>query len=156
MAGRTDATILAPPPHTIAVTSGNRVLADMGEMSATLTHSTLNIRGGYLRENRDVVKRFLRAYSEAIHVIKTDRNKTIDIFAKRMRIDDPETVQSTYDYFAPRFSFPPRVNLEGIRDTLDFYAERNPDFKNHKPQEFIDHSLLDELEKEGFFKKFGQ
>jgi NitT/TauT family transport system substrate-binding protein len=156
MAGRTDATILSPPHLTIAVKSGYRVLADMGEMSTTFSQSTLNIRGGYLRENRDVVKRFLRAYSEAIHVIKTDRNKTIDIFAKRMRIDDPETVQSTYDYFAPRFSFPPRVNLEGIRDTLDFYAERNPDFKNHKPQEFIDHSLLDELEKEGFFKKFGQ
>jgi NitT/TauT family transport system substrate-binding protein len=156
MAGRTDATILSPPHLTIAVKSGYRVLADMGEMSATFSQSTLNIRGGYLRENRDVVKRFLRAYSEAIHVIKTDRKKTIDIFAKRMRIDDPETVQSTYDYFAPRFSFPPRVNLEGIRDTLDFYAERNPDFKNHKPQEFIDHSLLDELEKEGFFKKFGQ
>jgi len=155
MAGRTDATILSPPHLTIAVKAGYRVLADMGEMSANFSQSTLNIRGGYLRENREVVKRFLRAYSEAIHVIKTDRRKTIDIFAKRMRIDDPETVQSTYDYFAPRFSFPPRVSVEGIRDTLDFYAERNPDFKNHKPQEFIDHSLLDELEKEGFFKKFG-
>jgi NitT/TauT family transport system substrate-binding protein len=155
MAGRTDATILSPPHLTIALKAGYRVLADMGEMSANFPQSTLNVRGGYLRENRDVIKRFLRAYSEAIHVIKTDRKKTIDIFAKRMRIDDPDTVQSTYDYFAPRFSFPPRVNLEGIRDTLEFYAERNPDFKNHKPQAFIDHSLLDELEKEGFFKKFG-
>ena len=36
------------------------------------------------------------------------------------------------------------------------YAEQNPDFKNRKPEEFIDHSLLDELEKEGFFKKLGQ
>jgi NitT/TauT family transport system substrate-binding protein len=155
MAGRTDATILSPPHLTIALKAGYRVLADMGEMSANFPQSTLNVRGGYLRENRDVIKRFLRAYSEAIHVIKTDRKKTIDIFAKRMRIDDPDTVQSTYDYFAPRFSFPPRVNLEGIRDTLEFYAERNPEFKNHKPQAFIDHSLLDELEKEGFFKKFG-
>jgi hypothetical protein len=47
------------------------------------------------------------------------------------------------------------VDLNGVRDTLNFYAEQNPEFKNRKPEEFIDHSLLDELEKEGFFKKLG-
>jgi hypothetical protein len=72
-----------------------------------------------------------------------------------MRVDDPETVRSTYEYFAPRFSQPPRVNLSGVRDTLSFYAGQNADFKNRKPEEFVDHSLLDELEKEGFFKKLG-
>ncbi|MDH3444172.1 MAG: ABC transporter substrate-binding protein [Deltaproteobacteria bacterium] len=155
MAGRSDATILSPPHLTIAVQKGYRVLADMGEMSTNFAQSTLNVKGSYLREDHDRAKRFLRAYAEAIHVIRTDRKNTIDIFAKRMRIDEPETLKSTYDYFAPRFSFPPRVNLDGIRDTLNFYAERNPDFKNHKAEEFVDHSILDELEKEGFFKKFG-
>jgi hypothetical protein len=101
------------------------------------------------------VKRFLRAYSEAIYVLKTQRDKTINIFAKRMRIDDPETLRTTYEYFAPRFSFPPRINLDGVRDTLNFYAERNPDFKNRRPEEFVDESLMDELDKEGFFKKLG-
>jgi hypothetical protein len=101
------------------------------------------------------VKRFLRAYAEAIHAIKTQREKTLKVFAVRMRIDDPETLRTTYDYFAPRFSFPPRVSLEGVRDTLSFYAEQNSDFKNRKPEEFVDQSLMDELEKEGFFKKIG-
>jgi NitT/TauT family transport system substrate-binding protein len=155
MAGRTDATILSPPHLTIAVKSGYRVLADMGDMSANFSQSTLNVKGGYLKRNRDVVKRFLRAYSEAIYVLKTQRDKTINIFAKRMRIDDPETLRTTYEYFAPRFSFPPRINLDGVRDTLNFYAERNPDFKNRRPEEFVDESLMDELDKEGFFKKLG-
>jgi NitT/TauT family transport system substrate-binding protein len=153
--GRTDATILSPPHLTIAVKSGYRILADMGDMSANFPQSTVNVKGSSLRENRDVVKRFLRSYAEAIHVIKTSRDRTMKIFAKRMGIDDPAMVSSTYDYFAPRFSFPPRVNLDGVRDTLAFYAEQNPEFKGHKAEEFIDHSLLDELEKEGFFKKLG-
>jgi NitT/TauT family transport system substrate-binding protein len=155
MAGRIDATILSPPHLTMAVQAGYRVLADMGDMSANFPQSTLNTKGSLLRENRDLVKRFVRSYAEAIHVIKTSREKTLKIFANRMRIDDPATVLSTYEYFAPRFSFPPRVNLEGVRDTLNFYAERNPEFKNHKPEEFVDQSLLDELEKEGFFKRLG-
>jgi NitT/TauT family transport system substrate-binding protein len=155
MAGRMDATILSPPHLTMAVKAGYRTLADMGDMSANFTQSSLYVKGSSLTEHRDRTKRFLRAYAEAIHVIKTSRDRTMKIFANRMRIDDPETVRTTYEYFAPRFSLPPRVNLDGVRDTLSFYAEQNADFKNRKPEEFVDHSLLDELEKEGFFKKLG-
>jgi len=155
MAGRSDATILSPPHLTIALKAGYRVLADMGDMSANFPQSTLNVKGSFMRENREVVKRFLRAYAEAIHTIKTQREKTLKVFAVRMRIDDPETLRTTYDYFAPRFSFPPRISLEGVGDTLNFYAEQNSDFKNRKPEEFVDQSLMDELEKEGFFKKLG-
>jgi len=155
MTGRTDATILSPPHLTIAVKSGYRVLADMGDMSANFPQSTLNVKGSYMRDNRDLVKRFVRSYAEAIHVIKTSRDRTMKIFAKRMGVDDAAMVSSTYDYFAPRFSFPPRVNLDGVRDTLGFYAEQNAEFKNRRAEEFVDHSLMDELEKEGFFKKLG-
>ena len=155
MAGRTDATILSPPHLTIALKAGYRVLADMGDMSANFPQSTLNVKGSFIKENRDVVKRFLRSYAEAIYNIKTQRDRILKIFARRMRIEDPETVRTTYEYFAPRFSFPPRLSLEGVRDTLSFYAEQNSDFKNRRPEEFVDLSLIDELEKEGFFKKLG-
>jgi len=150
--GSTDATILSPPHLNMAAKAGYRILADMGEMRAKFSQSTLYVRRGYLRENRDVAKRFLKAYSEAVHVVKTDREKILKIFAKRMRLDDAEILRATYDYFAPRFSFPPRVDMAGIKDTLDFYAETNPEVKSRNPQEFVDHSLIDELQKEGFFK----
>jgi NitT/TauT family transport system substrate-binding protein len=155
MSGRTDATILSPPHLTIAVKAGYRVLADMGDMSANFPQSTLNVKGSYMRDNRDLVKRFVRAYAEAIHAIKTQRDRTIKVFANRMRIDDAETVKTTYEYFAPRFSFPPRISMEGVRDTLNFYAEQTADFKNRRAEEFVDQTIMDELEKEGFFKKIG-
>jgi NitT/TauT family transport system substrate-binding protein len=156
LAGLIDATILSPPQLTKAVQAGYRVLADMGDMSANFTQSSLYTKASYLREYRDRAKRFLRAYVEAVHVIKTDRERTSKVFAKRMRIEEPDVLKTTYEYFAPRFSFPPRVDLNGVRDTLRFYAEQqNPELKNRKPEEFIDHSLMDELEKEGFFKKLG-
>ena len=153
--GRVDATILSPPHLTKAVQAGYRILADMGEMRANFSQSTVYARRSYLRENRDIVKRFLKAYSEAVHVIKTDRERTLKVFAKRMRLDDPEILRATYDYFAPRFSFPPRVDMAGIKDTLEFYAGTNPEVRGRNPQEFVDHSVLDELEKEGFFKALG-
>jgi NitT/TauT family transport system substrate-binding protein len=153
--GRIDATLLSPPHLTKAVKAGYRVLADMGEMRANFSQSTVYVRRSYLRENRDVAKRFLRAYAEAVHIIKTDRGRTLKVFAGRMRLDDAEILHATYDYYAPRFSFPPRVDMTGIKDTLDFYAQSSPEVKNRQPQDFIDQTILDELEREGFFKSLG-
>jgi NitT/TauT family transport system substrate-binding protein len=153
--GSLDATILSPPHLTMAVKSGYRVLADMGEMRANFSQSTLYVRRGYLRDNRDIVKRFVKAYSEAVRVIKTDRERILKIFARRMRVEDQDILNDTYSYFGPRFSFPPRVDLQGIKDTLDFYAASSPEMRGRKPEEFVDHSILDELEKEGFFKALG-
>jgi ABC-type nitrate/sulfonate/bicarbonate transport system substrate-binding protein len=153
--GAVDATILSPPHLTKAVKAGYRVLADMGEMRANFSQSTLYVRRGLMRENRDMVKRFVKAYAEAVHAIKTDRERTMKVFARRMRLDDPEILRETYDYYAPRFSSPPRVNMAGIKDTLDFYAQTSPEMRGRKPEEFVDHSILDELEKEGFFKGLG-
>ncbi len=103
LTGAIDATILSPPQLTKAVQAGYRVLADMGDMSANFTQSSLYLKGSSLRENRDRAKRFLRAYAEAAHVIKTDRERTSKVFATRMRIEEPDILKSTYDYFAPRF-----------------------------------------------------
>ncbi len=153
--GRIDAAILSPPHLTKAVKAGYRVLADMGEMRANFSQSTVYVRGSYLREKREIVKRFLKAYSEAIHVLKTDRERSLKVFTRRMRLEDQEILDATYDYFAPRFSFPPRVNMSGIKDTLDFYAERSPEVKNRNPQDFVDQTILDELERERFFKGLG-
>jgi ABC-type nitrate/sulfonate/bicarbonate transport system substrate-binding protein len=153
--GNVDATILSPPHLTMAVKAGYRILGDMGEMRASFSQSTLYVRRSYLKENRDIVKRFVKAYSEAIRVIKNDRQRIIKIFAQRMRLDDRELLNDTYNYFAPRFSFPPRVDMQGIKDTIDFYAETSPELRGRRPEEFVDSSVMDELEREGFFKSLG-
>jgi NitT/TauT family transport system substrate-binding protein len=155
LAGNIDATILSMPHLTVAVKAGYRVLGDMGEMRANFSQSTVYARRGYLRENRDIARRFLKAYSEAVHVLKTDRKRSLKVLAKRMRVEDQEILDTTYDYFARRFSFPPRVNMAGIKDTLDFYAGKNPEVRNRNPQDFVDQTILDEFEKEGFFKALG-
>src|ERR1051325_9616612 len=153
--GSIDATILSPPHLTMAVKAGYRILGDMGDMHARFSQSTLYVRRGYLKRSEEVVKRFLKAYAEAIKVVKTDRERTIRIFAQRMRLDDREILNDTYNYFAPRFSFPPRVDMQGIRETVHFYAETSPELRGRKPEEFVDSSLMDELEREGFFKSLG-
>ena len=50
------------------------------------------------------------------------------------------------------FSFPPRPIREGIRNALEMVSERDPDIKGDlNLEQFVDQSIIDELEKEGFF-----
>src|SRR5258708_40295004 len=57
MSGRIDATILSPPHLTIVTKAGYRILADMGDMSANFTQSSLYVKGSSLPDNADRVKR---------------------------------------------------------------------------------------------------
>lgn len=152
LAGIIDATIMSMPHLMVAKNAGYRVLGDMGEMRVNFSQSTIYVRRNYLRENRDIAKRFIKAYAEAAYLLRTDRQRSLNVMAKRLRLENQEILNATYDDVARRFSFPPRVNMAGMKDTLDFFAEKNPDLKSRRPEEFVDETLLDELEREGFFK----
>ena len=153
-----DATVLAYPEIGEAVRLGMNVLAHMRDMkTAAFPMNVIVVRRPFLEKNRDVVKRFQQAYAEATHLLLTSREKAIAVLAQRMQQKNPKAVEETYQYVAPSFSFPTRVSPQGLRNTLDMVAQKNP---GAKPEaglgKFLDESTLDELEKEGFFKKIGR
>ncbi|HXF76690.1 MAG TPA: hypothetical protein VNN13_11405, partial [Methylomirabilota bacterium] len=84
----------------------------------------------------------------------TSREKGKAVLSKRLRFKDPKGLEETYDYFAKSFSFPTRVSPEGLRNTLEIIAQRNPAVKiDTNLGKYLDESTLDELEREGFFKR---
>ena len=86
--GNIDATILAPPFTFEAEKMHLTTLADFTTSSEPFPQSGLVVRKEYLRRNRDTVKRLLMAYVEAIHVLKTDAERSTAIMKKYMRITD--------------------------------------------------------------------
>ncbi|HZD39228.1 MAG TPA: ABC transporter substrate-binding protein, partial [Terriglobales bacterium] len=153
VAGTIHATVLAPPFTFEAEKYGFEVLADFGTSGQAFPQSSLIVRREFLRENRGVLKKFLIAYSEAIHVIKTDAPRTVAIMKKYMRITDEAIAQRSYDYYSKLFSQPPLTEGKGIDVVLKFLATQ-PDAteaKSAKPEDFYDNSLLLELKQEGFF-----
>ena len=96
----------------------------------------------------------MRAYSEAVYVFKSNKQKSMNVYAARLKQQDSKVIEQTYSYFAPKFSFPPRVDPNGLRNVLEQLSQREPGAKRaFRIEQFIDESVTDELEKEGFFKK---
>jgi NitT/TauT family transport system substrate-binding protein len=140
-----DATVLAPP---------ETVVANLSDLSASFPNTVITVRRTFLEKNRETVKRFVRAYSEAIYRFKVDKEKSMAVYAKRLKQQDPKIVEATHQYYAPRFSYPPRFDRSGVRNALDLISQRNPEARGDiNVDQFIDESVIDELEREGFFKK---
>ena len=94
------------------------------------------------------MKGFIKGQIEGIHYVKTNKEGSLKILRKHLQITDNEAVEGTYEFFAKRLSRSPRTELEGIKNILASIGagQRNP-------AEFIDMSLIDEIEKEGFVQK---
>ena len=149
-----DATVLSPPETVVAARMGMNILAHLSDLKAAFPQTVITVRRSFLEKNRETAKRFVRAYSEAIHQFKTDKTKGMAVYANRLKQQDSKVIGETYDYFAPKFSFPPRVERDGIRNALELVSARDREAKGEiNLEQFIDESLIDELEREGFFKK---
>ena len=144
---KVDATVQSYPEIYQARKLGMNVLADIGDYGLYTNTSNIVTRA-YLQQNRATIKGFIKGQIEGMHYVKTNKEGSLKILRKHLQVTDPEAVVGTYDFFAKRLSRSPRTELEGIKNIL-----ASIDAAQRKPAEFIDMSLIDEIEKEGFVQK---
>jgi NitT/TauT family transport system substrate-binding protein len=148
-----DATVLAQPELGEAQRMGMNVLVHMRDMkTAAFPMNAMVVRRSFLQQNRDLVKRYQQAYAEATYQLLHNKEKASAVLAKWLQQKNPKAIEETYQYIATSFSFPTRIAQQGLRNTLEMVAQKNPKI-DMTPSKYLDESTLDELEKEGFFKK---
>jgi NitT/TauT family transport system substrate-binding protein len=154
--GRLDATVIPNSSAAIAVKRGMTVLANIAEIVKEFPDRTVIMERSYLQKERDNARRFLRALSEATYRIKTEpelKEKTIGILMKRLRMDR-KNAEEGYESYHAAFSYPPRTGRRGLQDVLDIVQkELNRPKSEFTLNRFLDESVMDELEQEGFFKR---
>ena len=151
-----DATVLSHPELGEALRMGMNELGNLDEFkSADYPMSAVAVRRSLLERKRDVVKRFVMAYAEGTYQFMNDPEKGMALFKHRLKQDNAKALEQTYKYFAPKFSFPTRVSHNGMQNTLELIATENPKLDT-KLEKYLDESIMDELEKEGFFKRISK
>jgi ABC-type nitrate/sulfonate/bicarbonate transport system substrate-binding protein len=153
--GALDATLLAPPDTGEASRMGMHILSNLSDLkTAAFPINVIATRRTFLEKNREVVKRFLQAYSEGLYQFITNREKALAITNQRLKLKTTALVEEAYQFYGPIFSFPPRVSHDGVRIVLESLAQRSPATKlETSVDKYVDERLLDELEREGLFKK---
>ncbi|MET0691228.1 MAG: ABC transporter substrate-binding protein [Candidatus Binatia bacterium] len=140
-----------PPQTSRAKKLGMRELFDLNALGVELQQTCVTVTTKYLRERRPVVKSFIQAYAEGLHRFITDRDFSVRVMKKYLRIDDREILDDAYKFYSEKLEKIPYPTLKGIKFIIDEIAERNPQAKKASPESFVDLSVLQELEQSGFF-----
>jgi ABC-type nitrate/sulfonate/bicarbonate transport system substrate-binding protein len=153
---RTRAIVAAPfssPTNLRAEEAGARVLMNMGKAGVYFPHDAFMARRSFLNGNEDLVRRFLKAYSEAVYKLTADPEGSKRAIKKYVRAEDARTLDAVYQYAVDYIDRIPYNTREGIQEVLNLTATRNPKAKDAKPEAFYDDRFVKDLDTSGFYKQ---
>jgi NitT/TauT family transport system substrate-binding protein len=131
---------------------GYPTVVDMAALKIPFPQNGVFTSTKLIRENPDLVRRYMRAYVEAIHFYKTRKEETIKIMQKYSRVEDRKAVEESWDWharFIPESPYPPP---EGYQLVLQDMAATNPKAAQANVKDYIDSRFVKELEDSGFIK----
>ncbi|MBI2182807.1 MAG: ABC transporter substrate-binding protein [Deltaproteobacteria bacterium] len=154
--GYVDATLLATSAAPLARRAGLSELVQVGDLGVEVQGNGFATSRAYIAANREVVKSALKGFVEAIYFVYANKKEAQRVFAKYMRTNDPTVLEDSYNGYIKSIPKKPYPTLKGIQFMLDVLAPQLPQAKNFKPEQFVDLSFLQELEKEGFFNEMAK
>src|SRR4030095_6373751 len=122
-------------------------------------HTMVATTRQYIKNNRDKVLRFLKGYVEGIAFVKHNRQESVDIVQKKLRIgpEQEKNLERSIDLLiAKYYESVPYPSLRGVETMLGFVEKANPKAQGADPKMFVDDSLLREIEASGFVKTLYQ
>jgi len=163
MSGNVAAAMVPPPQSVMLREKGFRELVGVKqfrEWNIPVVENGVASRRSYAEKNPDVVKRFIRAAFEGIRQIYNNKELTMKTLAKYTKITDQKLLDESYrfsvealskDAFMPAEAFNALVEQMVSQKSIDAAAA-----KKIPVSAYFDNRYVDELEKEGFFKKLWQ
>jgi NitT/TauT family transport system substrate-binding protein len=149
--GVIDAAPISLPSNIRAKNLGFTELLDLTKLNKTYITGTVVTRKRFLDGQHDAAKRFMRGFLEGMKTYLENEDFSVKVIQKWTRAKNRDEVKEAYAQQARHMLRVPRTNLDGIRSILEG-MEKLPGAKGADPRRFVDSSLLDELEKEGFLK----
>ena len=153
MAGQIDAGPISPPTTFRGRKAGLSELVNLAREGPEFASVAIGSPRSYIKFNEDIVRRVVRSYVEAVHRFKTNKEIGLKVLQKYTRVNDPEILEATYTEYLDYIESIPYVSKKGMEIILGELAEKEPKARQARPEDFLDARFLDELEREGLFKK---
>jgi NitT/TauT family transport system substrate-binding protein len=147
---RVHAAVLDPPRAYIGRKKfGFTEIANLGQEFKYAT-TVIVARESQLKRERETFVQFGKAVIEGIHRVRTDREFAIKVLGRMLRSNDREILEETHRVFSALYERVPYVAAEGVQPILDELVTQIPKAKNYKPDDFIDPSVVRQLDQSGF------
>ena len=154
-AGRIDAGPLSSPTTIRGRKAGLVDLATPAKDGPEYVSIAVGATRAYIRANAEIVRRFMRAYAEAVHLFKSNKPIALKALQKYTRVTDLEILEETHKEYRELIESVPYTSRRGIETILAELATGDAKARQAKPDDFVDMRFVAELERDGFFKKLG-
>jgi ABC-type nitrate/sulfonate/bicarbonate transport system substrate-binding protein len=146
--GVIDAGVISAPMTLRARQAGFKEVVDVSARNIPMIHAALGTTRDFVREHPDRVRAFLQGYMAGIKFARTNPEETKRVIEKYTKTTDEKDLEETYQTFVKVWERVPYVSTAAVQNVLNF--AKHPAAKTARPEQFIDNSILAELEKSGF------
>jgi ABC-type nitrate/sulfonate/bicarbonate transport system substrate-binding protein len=154
--GKIDATLATTDNILQLEMNGQKVsvLADLLESGVYTTGSDIATSRQLLKERPRDLEAFIMAMSEGTWIGRTHKDVAFRVYRKYLKVEDSRLLESMYkNYLLRAIPAKPYPREEAIQNDIDDLSDFYPQLKGRKVSEFIDLTLLRELDSEGFFTR---
>ncbi|HEY1372200.1 MAG TPA: ABC transporter substrate-binding protein [Candidatus Binatia bacterium] len=153
IAGRIDATIVDPSVSGPLRDKGFTYLGNLQDLGVPFVNNALVSTRRFVKENPRAAEAVVRSLVEGNAFMLNPANKArvMSILAKNLRLD-PKDADKTYDDLIAKVERRPYPNMDAVKATIQVMGSRNPRIAQLKPDDLVDLSILQRLEKSGFMK----
>jgi NitT/TauT family transport system substrate-binding protein len=156
--GAVDGGAFTIPTFFLAEERGYRILADPVDLEIYYLQNSVDSTRSYIKRNRDQALRVVKALCEGLAYFRKNKKESIQIMQKKLRIQsaqerDVKYLELSYNLLADKFyNQVPYATPKAVETTLEFIASEEPKAKGADPKQFLDESLVREIEASGFIK----
>ena len=146
LTGQVPAGFLAAPFNSQARAQGARLLYDTADSDIEIMGLNITTTHAVLERERDMARRFVMAYIEAIEFARRNPEPTIESIMRGTRNDDRQLAAESYALYRPVWDpWPSAKAIQTLLDNLDV-----PGVAEARPEQMIDDSVLRELQASGW------
>lgn len=151
--GKIDATLVSPDNLFEAEQKSLKlsILSDLKDLGIYTSASDLSAKRDFLRNQRQRARAFMMAYCEAIWLGKANRNIALASFRRHLREQDARRLDTLYkNYVVDALPLKPYPMEDALQGELENLSSSVPELRGKKATDFVDKSLLSDLERDGF------
>ena len=150
--GAVQSGVLSTGPETLrAEAEGYFKLADVSTSGLIYPFGPFAARQAFIKNQPDLVSRFMKAYVEGIHRYKTDKPLALAVLEKYTQQKTTPGTEKIYEVYATKyFKRVPEATPAGIQTILEEIAATRPLPQGVTPQHFADSRFIRELVSNGF------
>lgn len=146
--GAVSATMLGEPYRSEALAAGLNPIVDLYADRIPWLFSGLTVDRAYLRSNREVILRFMRATVEGNYFAVSDEVRAKAVLARELGLSDPEIIDASYNNFKAETPINAEIDRAGAENIMAALAGRGA---SNNVEDYIDMSIGEELRAEGFY-----